>query len=73
MTYPRETWYLRLGLVLINALQQVRGDPFRSFMHPAAEMDKLLMDSGMVRVFLKRLFVWELTVYTRICTTGRKS
>jgi magnesium-protoporphyrin O-methyltransferase len=35
-TYPRETWYLRLGLRLINFFQRLRRDPFRVFLHPVA-------------------------------------
>jgi magnesium-protoporphyrin O-methyltransferase len=70
MTYPRETWYTRLGLGLINAIQRLRGDPFRSFLHPVRDMDRLLKDRGMARVFLKRLSVWELAVYTRIGVAG---
>jgi hypothetical protein len=33
-------------------------------------MNRLLQDSGMVRVFLKRLFVWELAVYKRMDAAG---
>jgi magnesium-protoporphyrin O-methyltransferase len=70
MTYPRETWYTRVALSLENALQKLRGDRFRGFLHPIREMDGLLKDSGMARVFLKRLMVWELAVYTRIGAVG---
>jgi magnesium-protoporphyrin O-methyltransferase len=66
MTYPRETWYTRLALGVDNALQELRGAPFRGFLHPIREMDRLLTDQGMARVFFKRLLVWELAVYTRI-------
>jgi hypothetical protein len=36
-------------------------------------MDGLLKDGGMARVFLKRLFVWELAVYTRAGAAGGES
>jgi magnesium-protoporphyrin O-methyltransferase len=65
MTYPRETWYLRAGLKLMNFLQSLRRDPFRVFLHPVAEMDALLKNVGMQRVSIKRLFVWEVALYTR--------
>ena len=70
MTYPRQTWYTSLFLRLENVLQAIRGDPFRGFLHPIGEMDRLLQDSGMIRVFLKRLFVWELAVYKRMDAAG---
>jgi magnesium-protoporphyrin O-methyltransferase len=28
-TYPRETWYMRFGLRVINFFQRLRRDPFR--------------------------------------------
>lgn len=65
LTYPRETWYMRLGLAAMNFLQRLRRDPFRVFVHPVAEMDALLNRQGFRRVALHRLFVWEAALYRR--------
>lgn len=65
LTYPRETWYMRIGLKVINFLQGLRKDPFRVFLHPVAEMDALLEQHGFKRVSLRRLFVWEMALYQR--------
>ncbi|HEX5942575.1 MAG TPA: class I SAM-dependent methyltransferase [Anaerolineales bacterium] len=65
-TYPRETWYMRFGLRVINFFQGLRRDPFRVFLHPVAEMDELLKREGLKRVLLRRLFVWEMALYQRI-------
>jgi len=64
-TYPRETWYMRVGLKVINFFQRLRRDPFRVFLHPIAEMDSLLQTEGFERVTLRRLFVWEMALYRR--------
>ena len=64
-TYPRETWYMRVGLKVINFFQGLRRDPFRVFLHPIAEMDSLLQTEGFERVILRRLFVWEMALYRR--------
>ncbi len=66
MTYPRETWYLRLSLKILNLLQRLRRDPFRVYLHPVAQMDALLQAEGLKRVSLKRLFVWEMALYSRV-------
>lgn len=66
LTYPRETWYLRIGLKIVNFFQKLRRDPFRVFLHPVAEMDSLLKREGLERVSLRRLFVWEIGLYRRI-------
>jgi len=65
LTYPRETWYMRFGLRVINFFQGLRKDPFRVFLHPAAEMDSLLKREGFERVSLGRLFVWEMALYQK--------
>lgn len=65
MTYPRQTWYLRLGLDIVNLFQRLRRDPFRVFLHPIQEMERLLNREGLQRVFVKRQFVWEIAVYSR--------
>ena len=65
LTYPRETWYLRVGLKTINWVQRIRRDPFRVFLHPISEMDSLLRQHGFERVTLRRLFVWEMALYQR--------
>ena len=66
MTYPRETWYLRIGLKIVNFFQGLGKDPFRVFLHPIAEMDSLLRSEGFSRVTLQRLFVWEMALYQRV-------
>ena len=65
LTYPRETWYLRLSEKVINFFQRVRKDPFRFYIHPVSEMDSLLKQEGFERVSLRRLFVWEMALYQR--------
>lgn len=64
-TYPRETWYLRIGLKVINFFQRLRNDPFRVFLHPVAEMEMLLNKEGLKRISTRRLFVWEMSLYRR--------
>jgi 2-polyprenyl-3-methyl-5-hydroxy-6-metoxy-1,4-benzoquinol methylase len=65
MTYPRETWYLRLAMRVLNFVQRLRRDPFRVFLHPVSEMDSLLEQKGFKRATLHRLFVWEMALYQR--------
>ncbi len=65
MTYPREKWYTRLAIRLVDGIQSLRRDPFRVFVHPVAQMDAMLAGAGMHRVSLKKLFVWEIALYAR--------
>jgi predicted TPR repeat methyltransferase len=65
LTYPRETWYLRIGLRVINFVQRLMRDPFRVFLHPVADMESLLRGEGFARTSIRRLFVWEMALYQR--------
>lgn len=65
LTYPRETWYMRIGLWAANFFQKVRKDPFRVFLHPVAEMESLLRNEGFVKTSIQRLVIWEMVLYQR--------
>ncbi len=66
LTYPRETWYTRLGFKVLDFFQKLRKDPFRVFLHPVAQIDALLRSEGFERVSRRRLLVWEMALYRRI-------
>ena len=66
LTYPREIWYLQIGLKIINFFQRLRNDPFRVFLHPVHEMEALLNREGLKKISAKRLFVWEMALYQRV-------
>lgn len=66
LTYPREIWYLRLGLACVNFFQRLRKDPFRVFLHSVSEMESLLKREGFVKTSVRRLLVWEMALYQKI-------
>ena len=65
LTYPRETWWLKMGIAVANFFQKLRKDPFRGFVHPVVEMEALLNGEGLRRVSTRRLFMWEMSLYRR--------
>ena len=65
LTYPRETWWLKMGIAVANFFQRLRRDPFQGFVHPVAEMEALLNGEGLRRVSTRRLLVWEMSLYRR--------
>jgi 2-polyprenyl-3-methyl-5-hydroxy-6-metoxy-1,4-benzoquinol methylase len=65
LTYPRETWYMRIGMAMVNLFQRLRNDPFRAYLHPVQGMESLLNKEGLKRVSTRRLFVWEMALYQR--------
>ena len=65
LTYPREEWYIKMVMGLMNLFQKIIRDPFRVFVHPVAEMEALLNREGMRRTLTRKLFVWEMSLYER--------
>ena len=65
LTYPRETWWLKMGIAVANFFQKLRNDPFRVFVHPVSEMESLLNGEGLRKISTRRLFVWEMALYQR--------
>jgi magnesium-protoporphyrin O-methyltransferase len=65
ISYPREIWYMRLGLGIINIYQRLRSDPFRAFLHSVSAMDALLRGEGLRRISLRRFLDWEVAMYSR--------
>ncbi|MCC6498750.1 MAG: class I SAM-dependent methyltransferase [Anaerolineales bacterium] len=65
LTYPREVWYVRAVMSVMNFFQRLRNDPFRVFVHPVAEMEALMNGEGLRRTSTRKLFVWEMSLYQR--------
>jgi len=65
LTYPRETWYIKMVLSIMNFFQRLMNDPFRVFVHPVNEMEMVLNREGLRRVSTRKLFVWEMSLYQR--------
>jgi magnesium-protoporphyrin O-methyltransferase len=65
LTYPRETWYMKMAIAIMNFFQRLQNDPFRVFVHSVDEMESLLNKEGLRRASVRKLFVWEMALYQR--------
>ena len=64
-SYPRDVWYVRLGVAFENALRRLRGNPFRTFVHSAARMRQIVEGAGFTRSARRRTWQWVAEVYAR--------
>ena len=67
-SYPRDRWYVRLVMAVDNLIRKVRGNGFRSFVHPVADMEALLTSAGFQRVSRTATLVWQMDVFRRDAT-----
>jgi 2-polyprenyl-3-methyl-5-hydroxy-6-metoxy-1,4-benzoquinol methylase len=65
LVYPRSAWWTRLGVRLINLTHRIRGNPFRIFAHRTEDVESLLRQHGLTRVFHRTRGMWQVAVYAR--------
>jgi magnesium-protoporphyrin O-methyltransferase len=63
VVYPRDAWWVRIGIIITNRLMQLKRSPFRAYMHSPASIDTLLRDRGFRRVAFHRTIAWEVAIY----------
>jgi magnesium-protoporphyrin O-methyltransferase len=62
---PRETWYMRLWMGVINAFQRLRRHPFRVYVHDVAAVRERLAGHGFRIVRESRTTCWEVWLFER--------
>jgi hypothetical protein len=65
LSYPRDAWHVRVVIRLQNLARATLGNPFRTFVHPAATLARLIERHGFRRVSRTGTFVWVVDVYVR--------
>ena len=71
MSYPRDRWWVRAGVLAENAWFRLRGIGFRSYMHRPAAMTELLQRLGFTRVRAAATWTWQIEVYSRVAPGPR--
>ncbi len=64
-SYPRNRWYVRMVIALENLWRQLRGNPFRTFVHLPQRMSAVLEAAGLARTARGATLVWTVDVYCR--------
>jgi magnesium-protoporphyrin O-methyltransferase len=65
LSYPRDVWYVRVGVVLENAQRRLTKNPFRTFVHPPARMEGVIRSAGFELSNRRETWMWSADVYTR--------
>jgi SAM-dependent methyltransferase len=65
LTYPRDRWNTRTFSGTVNFWQKLRGNAFRSFIHPPQRMAAVLEAAGFVRAAQQGKGVWVLDLFHR--------
>ena len=65
LAYPRDLWYVRLAFTAENVQRRLTGNAFRAFVHPAAEMERIIRRAGFALASRRETWMWAIDVYTR--------
>lgn len=65
LSYPRDAWYVRLGVMLENGQRRLAKNPFRTFVHPVAPMKQMIRKAGFDLSNRRETWMWSVDVYTR--------
>lgn len=65
LVYPRNSWWIGLGLALQNTYLRLRGSAFRTYMHSSTEVESIIHAAGLRRVFHRQTLIWQVAVFSR--------
>jgi magnesium-protoporphyrin O-methyltransferase len=65
ISYPRGTRFVRFGLAVQNALRALKGDAFRTFLHPPQAMEQLIRGQGFALAVRRQTWIWSADVYVK--------
>ena len=67
VVYPRDTWWVRLGIILYYNLKYwLQRNPMRTFVHPTKEVEAVLKENGLKRQFIREMGAWQIVVFSRV-------
>lgn len=65
LVYPRDTWLVRLVIMLENLFLRISKNPFRSFAHPNEEVHAMITAAGFHRLYFDAGLFWQVAVYAK--------
>jgi magnesium-protoporphyrin O-methyltransferase len=65
VVYPRDAWWMRIGILVLNLSFRLQRIPFRLFLHPTREVEAVVSRHGLRRRFYRRRLGWQVAVYAR--------
>jgi|TARA_Y100000310_G_scaffold131768_1_gene130900 magnesium-protoporphyrin O-methyltransferase len=63
--YPRDVWWTKTALPVLNFFSRMRGSSFRVFIHPTKKVEEIIFGNGLKRYYYATTFVWQVAVFTR--------
>lgn len=65
LVFPREVWWTRIGVRVLNLWQRIRGSDFRVYVHPHGTLQATVAKEGLSRVYSGRTLNWQVMLFER--------
>ena len=65
VSFPQDRWYVRLVILLHNIGRRLRGDQFRTYVHPNDLVEAAFANADFVRAFYRGTLVWQVIMYRK--------
>jgi len=63
--YPRDEWWTKLVLPMMNFYTRIKGSSFRAFIHPTKKVEEIIFGNGLKRTYYATTLVWQVAIFTR--------
>jgi 2-polyprenyl-3-methyl-5-hydroxy-6-metoxy-1,4-benzoquinol methylase len=65
VVYPRYTWWVKIGVQILNFFFRLRKTPFRTFAHPTQAVEKIIQENGFRKKSYQQTLFWQVAIYSR--------
>lgn len=65
LVYPRDGWWMKLGVAILNISPRLRRDAFRSFIHPTEAVEGIAAANGLRKTVHHNDPFWQVVLFAR--------
>ena len=65
VVYPRDNWWTKLHLPIINFYPKIKGSSFRVFILPTKQVEDIIIRNGLKRNYYNKRLFWQVAIFTR--------
>ena len=63
--YPRDVWWTKLALLMVNFYPRIKGSSFQVFIHPTKKVEEIIFGNGLKRNYYATTLFWQVAIFTR--------
>jgi hypothetical protein len=65
LTFPRDVWWMRIGILAVNLVLRLRRRAFRIYVHDPPSIIGVAMSHGLTTTIHERGLIWEMAAFAR--------